>query len=74
MDKRTIITALCAVATLSLAGCFGGKASMASGGEVTGTGGKVFSEPTPYGMVMIPRGHLKMGLERKTACGESRLP
>ena len=74
MDKRTIITALCAVATLSLAGCFGGKASMASGGEVTGTGGKAFSEPTPYGMVMIPRGHLKMGLEKEDSLWGKQTP
>ena len=46
-----------------LTSCFGGKETMASGGELTGASGKAFAEPAPYGMVLIKRGHLKMGLE-----------
>lgn len=66
MDKKTTIKALCAaIAALVLTGCFGGKSAMSSGGEVTGAGGRAFSEPTPYGMVMIPRGHLRMGTDKQ---------
>ena len=34
---------------------------MSNGGEVIGIGGAVFSEPTPYGMVLIDRGSMKVG-------------
>ncbi|MCH5325799.1 MAG: SUMF1/EgtB/PvdO family nonheme iron enzyme [Duncaniella sp.] len=37
----------------------GSRSSM--GGEVTGVGGTSFSEPTPYGMVLVGRGAVKMG-------------
>ena len=54
----------CILALLPLlTGCFGGKSAMADGGELTGSGGRAFSEPAPYGMVMVKRGHLLMGLE-----------
>ncbi|WP_294744149.1 SUMF1/EgtB/PvdO family nonheme iron enzyme [uncultured Prevotella sp.] len=43
--------------------CFGGKETTANGGELTGASGKGFAEPAPYGMVLIKRGHLRMGLE-----------
>ena len=48
---------------LLLTSCFGGKETSASGGELTGASGKGFSEPAPYGMVLIKRGHLRMGME-----------
>ena len=48
---------------LVLTSCFGGKETTANGGELTGASGKGFSEPAPYGMVLIKRGHLRMGLE-----------
>ena len=35
-----------------------------SGGEVTGARAASFTEPTPYGMVEIKRGFLKVGLEQ----------
>ena len=35
------------------------------GGEVTGASGRTFSEPTPYGMTLVKRGHLKMGIENQ---------
>jgi len=56
---------LVAIVTVSLTGCFGGRSSVSSGGELTGTGNKSFTEPTPYGMVLVKRGHLKMGIEKK---------
>jgi len=48
---------------LLLSSCFGGKNATADGGELTGTNSKAFAEPAPYGMVMVKRGHLRMGLE-----------
>ena len=33
-------------------------------GEVTGTRGAAVNEPTPYGMVEVKRGYLKVGLEK----------
>ncbi|MDE6242436.1 MAG: formylglycine-generating enzyme family protein, partial [Muribaculaceae bacterium] len=35
--------------------------SNAYGGEVVGVGGTSYSEATPYGMVLIDRGTIKMG-------------
>ena len=48
---------------LSLASCFGGgNMAMRNGGEVTGQRSAVPLEPTPYGMIEIKRGYLKVGL------------
>ncbi|MBP3537414.1 MAG: SUMF1/EgtB/PvdO family nonheme iron enzyme, partial [Muribaculaceae bacterium] len=44
-----------------LASCAGGPRTSA-GGEVTGVGGTAWVEPTPYGMVLIDRGSMKMGV------------
>ena len=63
--KKYLIIGLCAAATMVMSSCFGGKETMASGGELTGASGRSFTEPAPYGMVLIKRGHLKMGLENK---------
>lgn len=63
MNMKKSIIALCAVAAL-LTGCFGGKSTMSTGGEVTGASGRAFTEPTPYGMTLIKRGHLRMGIEK----------
>ena len=57
-----------------MSSCFGGKETMASGGELTGASGRSFTEPAPYGMVLIKRGHLKMGLENKDTLWDARLP
>jgi len=59
---------------LSLSSCFGSKQATASGGEVTGTKGKAFSEPTPYGMTLIKRGHLKMGIETQDSLWGKETP
>lgn len=62
---RRYIFILMSVLTCSLllTGCFSAKSASSSGrgGEVVGVGGKVMNEPTPYGMVRINRGFLKMG-------------
>lgn len=58
-----------------LTSCFGGKAVTASvGGEVTGVGGSAFTEPTPYGMVAVKRGSLKMGLTEKDSLWGKETP
>lgn len=65
---------LCAVAVILLSSCFGSKMMTSSGGEVTGTGGKAFTEPTPYGMVLVKRGHLKMGIENQDSLWGKKTP
>jgi len=72
--KKLILLAVCAIAMLSLSSCFGSKQASASGGEVTGTKGKAFSEPTPYGMTLIKRGHLKMGIESQDSLWGKETP
>ncbi len=71
--KKTVIC-LCALVALLLCSCFGGRQATATGGEVTGAGGRAFSEPTPYGMVLIKRGHLSMGLEKEDSLWGRQTP
>ena len=59
---------------LFMTSCFGSKMMSASGGEVTGTGGRAFTEPTPYGMVHVKRGHLKMGVEKQDSLWGKKTP
>ena len=65
---------LCAMAVILLSSCFGSKMMTSNGGEVTGTGGKAFTEPTPYGMVLVKRGHLKMGIENQDSLWGKKTP
>ena len=65
---------LCAMAVILLSSCFGSKMMTSNGGEVTGTGGKSFTEPTPYGMVLVKRGHLKMGIENQDSLWGKKTP
>jgi len=66
MRMKKIISTFCLLSlTMLFASCFGGKATSSSGGEVTGSGGRVMSEPTPYGMTLVKRGHLRMGIEKQ---------
>lgn len=47
---------------VALSSCFSSKGRVGStGGEVTGVGGVAWSEPTPYGMVLINRGSMQIG-------------
>jgi formylglycine-generating enzyme required for sulfatase activity len=62
------------MAVILLSSCFGSKMMTSSGGEVTGTGGKAFTEPTPYGMVLVKRGHLKMGIEKQDSLWGKKTP
>lgn len=75
MKINKTIAATCLVATtICLASCFGGKQAAATGGEVTGAGGRAFTEPTPYGMTLIKRGHLKMGIEKQDSLWGKETP
>ena len=59
---------VCAVSLVVITGCMGGKAASTSGrgGEVVGVGGgRSFKEPAPYGMTMVKRGFLRMGIDQK---------
>ena len=60
--------------SLLLTSCFGSKLASSGGGEVTGTGGKAFTEPTPYGMTLVKRGHLKMGIEKQDTLWGKQTP
>ena len=72
--KRSLPFYLFALLLFLLTSCFGGKMMSASGGEVTGTSGRAFTEPTPYGMVMVKRGHLKMGIENQDSLWGKKTP
>ena len=72
MKRLTI--GICAMAVLMLTSCFGSKVSSGAGGELTGTGGRAFSEPAPYGMVLVKRGHLRMGIEEQDSLWGKETP
>ena len=57
-----------------LTSCFGSKAASSTGGELTGASGRAFSEPAPYGMVLIKRGHLRMGMENTDSLWGKQTP
>ena len=72
--KKLIGFCTVALSLFLLTSCFGSKMMTANGGEVTGTGGKAFVEPTPYGMVLVKRGHLKMGIENQDSLWGKKTP
>lgn len=50
---------------LSLGGCASNRKVSKRGGELVGVSLASWSEPTPYGMVQIPQGHIVLGDEEK---------
>ena len=74
MVKRLLPFYLFTFLLLSLTGCFGSKMASSSGGEVTGVSGRAFTEPTPHGMTLIKRGHLKMGIEKQDSLWGKQTP
>lgn len=54
---------VCAASTAVLTSCMSGSGASA-GGEVTGVGGRAWTEPTPYGMVLVDRGSMKVGVSK----------
>ncbi|MCR5131946.1 MAG: SUMF1/EgtB/PvdO family nonheme iron enzyme [Prevotella sp.] len=73
--KLTVLL-LCCFVTLALVGCMSAKTASSSGkgGEVVGVGGRVFSEPSPYGMTKIGRGWLRMGIEEQDSLWGKKTP
>ena len=59
INVRNVFVAsmLCVV----LSSCMGGAASSGAGGELTGVGMMAWAEPTPYGMVLVGKGSMKIG-------------
>ena len=73
MKKTWIILSL--LVAVLLTSCMGaGKNAMAVGGELTGVSGYAVSEPTPYGMVLIERGSLKVGSEETDSLWGTMIP
>ena len=62
--KKIVLSACLLIVMFAVAACFGGTSKSGSnGGEVTGVSGSSINEPTPYGMVLVNKGSLKMGSE-----------
>ena len=63
--SKVIVYALCVgLCTTLLTACAGAKSNaMATGGEVTGVRGTAMGESTPFGMVAVQKGSLRIGLE-----------
>ncbi len=79
MKMNKSIGAIClgALVLWTLTGCFAGKSTASSGrgGEVTGVGGgRAFREPAPYGMTLVKRGWLRMGLEKQDSLWGKKTP
>lgn len=72
--NKVVNIVLCFSASLLLTACFGSKMTSSAGGEVTGVSGRPFSEPTPYGMTLIKRGHLKMGIDKQDTLWGKQTP
>ncbi len=65
--KKTLnlyLLPLATVAALAVASSCASGSHSSMGGEVTGVGGIVWSEPTPYGMVLVSRGSMEMGPQK----------
>lgn len=60
--KKSLLIASILILTLQTS-CMGPKGG-SSGGELTGVSATAWNEPTPYGMVLIKRGSLKIGPEK----------
>ena len=59
---KTIITTSTVAIAIAMGACATGSRS-AAGGEVTGVAGTSWTEPTPYGMVLIDRGSMEIGVQ-----------
>jgi len=60
-NPATILISI--IVALLVASCAAGNRG-GSGGEVTGVGATSWSEPTPYGMVLVSRGSMKTGVSQ----------
>ena len=69
--RMVLITAVAVLASVLTVSCASSRGS-SYGGEVTGVGGTSFSEPTPYGMVLVDRARGRWARPKTTAYGASR--
>ena len=60
-NKNSVFVVLMLLLMSSCMGKMAGGSSSAQGGEVIGSRALAWSEPTPYGMVLIKRCSIKMG-------------
>lgn len=60
---KTILLSVGVALAGAVSSCMSGSQSSA-GGEVTGVGGSSWVEPTPYGMVLIDRGSMHVGVAK----------
>ena len=60
--------------SMVLYSCMGSGSAVATGGEITGVRGTSYTEPTPYGMVAIQKGSLKVGVEEADTLWGSEFP
>ncbi|MDD7273871.1 MAG: SUMF1/EgtB/PvdO family nonheme iron enzyme [Prevotella sp.] len=79
MKIKNEIATLCLgiLALAALTGCFSGKSASTSrrGGELTGVGGgHAFKEPAPYGMTLVKRGWLRMGVDKQDSLWGKQTP
>ncbi len=76
MKMKSFWMILGGLATLAFGSCLGPRSasSAATGGEVTGVGGMAYSEPTPYGMVFVKKGSLKVGTEETDSLWGTTIP
>ena len=73
-SKNCIIIVLLVVILSSCMGQMAGGSSSAPGGEVVGQRAVAWNEPTPYGMVHIKRGSLKMGPDEQDSLWGVNVP
>ncbi|MEG1839129.1 MAG: SUMF1/EgtB/PvdO family nonheme iron enzyme [Bacteroidaceae bacterium] len=59
MNMKKLLLIVCII--VSLSSCLGSVGGSSAGGELTGVSAMAWNEPTPYGMVLIKRGSLKVG-------------
>ena len=75
MKTKSLLLSGAAIGCIALASCLGSSSSAnAVGGELTGVKGSSFSEPTPFGMVPVHKGSLKIGLENNDTLWGTEFP
>jgi formylglycine-generating enzyme required for sulfatase activity len=76
MRSNNCILTVCLLTLLSscMGKMVGSGASTANGGEVIGERVTAWSEPTPYGMVLVKRGSIKMGPDEQDSLWGTKIP
>ena len=75
MKTKSLLIAVTTFCCMALSACMGSNSSAnATGGELTGIKGAAYNEPTPYGMVAIHKGSLKVGLEENDSLWGTDFP